>query len=237
LRDIAGYRDRYVTNDDRRWTHIRRTDCECWLERDGLLVELHWSIMQRYFCVPLTLEEMWPRLVPSSFEGLEIQDLAPEDLFLCLALHACKHRWDTLLLLSDLAALLRRYPNLDWDFLRQQARRLHVERIVAITLQLVERLFGPAGVPEFGPAKSRPVEKLCDRIQAGLQKESDEPFQGFWNYLQLLNCRERVRDRWGQAVQHLLVPGVAEWDSSKRALPAFCYLPAHMGRLAAKVLR
>lgn len=204
---------------------------------DGLRLDLHWNIMARYFCVPIAIDDFWKRTVRAPFAGSTIEDLAPEDLLISLALHARRHYWAKMIWILDIAQLLRQSPALDLEHTLETCRRLRSERIMLLTLQMCRQLFDS----EF-PARilqriqgDRVVNSLfvwCMRnLEAGLEAE----YSGLGNYFNSLRSRERWRDRVGQVMRHALTPGLPEWTGRSNA--AWLDTSRHLVRMGTKAAR
>src|SRR5205807_527326 len=78
------------------------------------LVELQWSVLPRFYVVPLHNDELVKRAVRSWFSGRELPCLSAEDSLLVLCLHAAKHLWMRLLWVCDIAETIRTKP-VDWN--------------------------------------------------------------------------------------------------------------------------
>jgi len=70
-----------------------------------------------------------------------MRTLRAEDLMLVLCVHAAKHVWIQLSWLCDIAQLAKS-PQLDWNAIQDESRRLGIERIVNLNLLLAHKLLG-----------------------------------------------------------------------------------------------
>lgn len=105
-----------------------------------IVLEFHWAMIDEGFSYPLDPEQLWARLEPTALGGQTIDGLAVEDLLLYLCVHGAKHLWAQLLWISDLDALLRARPDLDWAAVLEQAARLRCERVLYLGLYLAMHL-------------------------------------------------------------------------------------------------
>lgn len=114
-------------------------------ERHGLLVELHWSLVELpYYIAHLPIDELWRTAAPlPELPGAWLPDPA------ALLLHACAH-WalhhsgdESLLWLLDIDRLLR-CRGLDWDVLLERAARWQLSAAVR---PLIERSVAELGSP------------------------------------------------------------------------------------------
>jgi hypothetical protein len=113
-------------------------------------VELHYHIVQPPFARRIDVAELWQRAERRTFQGTEMRMLCPEDLLLHLAAHTCiEHEFDNgLLPYVDVCRVLDECAEaLDWDRLRDRARRWGLDRCLCLMLALAEKLPG-ACVPQ-----------------------------------------------------------------------------------------
>ena len=89
----------------------------------GTLVELHWRFTPNYFPFTPESDRLWERLESVSLADTSVLNLSPEDLLLYLCVHGCKHVWQRLAWITDIAELLR-HPQLEWRRVTEQATRL-----------------------------------------------------------------------------------------------------------------
>jgi hypothetical protein len=178
---------------------LRKVGCEYELVRDdGIMVELHWRLFGHYLALPLDLGALRARLVPVALGGREVRTFALEDLLLILCAHGGDHSWERLEWLADVAALVARHPELDWETLIARARQAGALRLVWLGLWLASDLLG-APVPGQVLAQvraDRRVGLIAADVRAALFDEalairrSERPV-----YIFNLAMRERRRDR------------------------------------------
>lgn len=116
----------------------------------GLAVELHWAITSPCLPFDFTYESVQPGLYSLDVRGpLKNQPaLSAHDLLLVLVVHGAKHLWERLLWLCDIAQLIERNPDLDWEAVLESAREREIERMTALCLALVRDVMG-VKLPEF----------------------------------------------------------------------------------------
>ena len=130
--------------------HFRR-------EADELWVDLQWNIAQREWdlhgdgAFTYDVDRMWRRARPLALgAGREPSLLAPsdEDMLFHLCLHAEGHKFGELILLCDIAELLRtRAATLDWAEVLDLTHSHRASSPVYYTLRLTEQLLG-VGAPD-----------------------------------------------------------------------------------------
>jgi hypothetical protein len=105
-------------------------------------VELHWELTPPWFAHTLTSRQLKRRLVRIATPGGPVWSFAKEELILYLCVHGAKHCWERLGWLCDLAALLRRNPDIEWDRLLSECRAQGNERILLLGIALAAELLG-----------------------------------------------------------------------------------------------
>ena len=174
------------------------------------LLELKWNILPCFYAVKFDIESLFARAVDVEVGGAFMQTLCPEDLMPVLCVHAAKHAWVQLSWLCDIAQLAR-CAAIDWRELMCRARQLGVERIVAVTFSLVQRLLGTP--PPALVKADRDLERLAARvipIVVGRKKIDPDSFRYF---RLMMDTRERKRDRLRFAWRLASTPSVAEWST------------------------
>jgi hypothetical protein len=132
---------------------------------DNVAVEIHWTLVPKYFLLDLPLEDWWKRMEPASFNNHRLINFAREDLLLVLAIQCCKHRFQYIQWIGDLARFLQKNPDLDWNhFLRTSSPDLRHILFIAV-LAAHETLNAP--VP-----KSILKEAMADSAAVVLAREA-----------------------------------------------------------------
>jgi hypothetical protein len=138
----------------------------------GIMVEVHWRITPRYTSA-IEVKYIWENLQSSSFGGMEIYSLSAENWLLLLSTHASRHRWEKLSWLADIAELIRRNPEINWQMLIQQASDFDCRRMLFIGLFLTYKIIGinlPNEVLQAIEADSEVVSlaaDLCQQLLSG----------------------------------------------------------------------
>lgn len=177
--------------------------------RDGVQIEIHWSIEDDESPFTIDNEGLWQRACKASVAGAPAFALAPEDLLLHLCLHTSySHGWlqfsGGLRHLCDIASTVRCYERrFDWDAFAQRANAWGIANCVWLTLVLARDLLA-AAVPEEALGRLAPRD-----IDAGVVKTARDLTLGA-HYAKLTNAlpvlaRAWLTKRWG----HL--SGAARW--------------------------
>ena len=134
------------------------------------IIELHTERSFRYYPVPLPLADFFARQRFLAVDGRDVPVLSLEDEFVLNCIHGAKHFWERLIWLADIAAMVSRHPELDWQRAKQNAEDVGALRMLYLALQLSESLLGvtvPAPIVD-GVAADAPVRSLCMQVAAGI---------------------------------------------------------------------
>jgi hypothetical protein len=116
-------------------------------EKRRAVVELHSELTLRHFPVAPDINRFTQRLVKVMVAGQEVPTLAPEDLLSALCVHGSKDFWERISWIADVAELIQRQTDLDWDRAFQTAESLRAERMLHLGLVLADDLL-EAPMPE-----------------------------------------------------------------------------------------
>lgn len=177
----------------------------------GILVELQWRIVPRYFSLPLPEEQYWSRLQSLTVCGREMNSLSCEDLLLLLCIHGGKHGWGKLIWLADVAELLASKPHMDWEYVLNHARRAGGLRLLLLGVVLANRLLGTT-IPndlEQPLDRDRTVEQIADGIGRNLVTGGLPTYIS--SQLYLLRVREHWPDRLRYVVRFTSTATPMEW--------------------------
>jgi putative nucleotidyltransferase-like protein len=105
-----------------------------------LLVELHNDLTLRYFPRRLPLERFFERQARVQVDSREVPALSVEDELVLICVHGAKHLWERLMWIADVAALVSRRANLDWERAASSAKEVGAERMLHTGLQLAAAL-------------------------------------------------------------------------------------------------
>jgi hypothetical protein len=182
------------------------------LNDDRSLIELQWRILPRFYAIEFDLETMFERSVDIEIEGFRVGSLCREDLMLVLCVHAAKHGWAQLGMLRDIATLAD--LGLDWKWVRAEARRLGIFRILLVSLLLARNLLScpvPATLADF--CEIQDAEKLASAIQVRLSTIEEVDIRSLRYFRDFMNTRERWQDRARFASRLAVTSSVREWES------------------------
>jgi hypothetical protein len=135
-----GFAPSYAGTPGRRRVLVRYGSHETFARADGTVVELHWRLAAPVSEFGLDYDRLWGRLHRVEIAGCPVSALPLDDLLLVLALHGTKHAWDRLAWICDVAELLHRAADLDWDALLAETARMRCRRPLGLAVALAEEL-------------------------------------------------------------------------------------------------
>jgi hypothetical protein len=136
------------------------------LRKDGLAIEVHWTIVSPANPFRIDHAGIWDRAPAATIAGVEVRVLCPEDTLLHLCLHmAFEHAFRTgPRPLIDIAELSHsRELAIDWPALVSRAHEWRAARYAGVALSLAEEIAG-ASVPE-GVSESLAPTRLTGRVR------------------------------------------------------------------------
>lgn len=157
-------------------------------------VELHWAFTPVFWAFSLQENELWSRTSTVILVGSRVPTMGPEISLLALFAHGAKERWCRLSLVCDVAALLEIHPELDWEWLLAETRRMGRERILLLGLLLAQTLFDAELPAELlrDIKGDRRVQSLAAQIQENLRCGTLP--EGAWFHLYALSVWHHRRD-------------------------------------------
>jgi Uncharacterised nucleotidyltransferase len=139
------------------------------------IIELHTERTFRYYPRSMRLEDLFARQRRVPLDGHEIPALGLEDEFVLNSIHGAKHFWERLMWVADIAAIVARHPEINWEKAQQAAADVGAGRMLHVALQLAETLLGvrlPAGMATE-VKRDATVRKLCGQVARWL------PYAGY----------------------------------------------------------
>lgn len=106
------------------------------------IVEFHTERTFRYYPKLMPIDELFARKRMVVLDGREVPALSLEDDFLFGCIHGTKDFWERLLWVSDVAAIMARHPELEWEKLRRFAKDVRAERMFHVAIQAASSLLG-----------------------------------------------------------------------------------------------
>jgi hypothetical protein len=112
----------------------------CYNAQKDVLAELHWGLVPR-FLPKFDLDAWWERSELFPVAGVALPAPSLEDHLAFLCIHGAKHDWLSLKWAVDVAGLLVRRPDLDWDRVTRTFESFQGRRFLGLGVMLAHRLF------------------------------------------------------------------------------------------------
>ncbi len=185
------------------------------MERDGVVVEVHWELMGPRFGEQARTDSAWAAAEDELLMGQPVSVLAARDELAYLVLHGSKHYFKRLLWLLDIALILEASDAQVRADLEQDARDGAFRRRLDLSLALASDLLGS---PAEAPSLDRRTRRLLRRNCSWLLREKSFDI----GVARLLGFQARSFDRRltgaGYLASALLKPTLA--DRPAATLPA-----------------
>jgi hypothetical protein len=182
-------------------------------ESRRMMVELHTEVTLRHFPGPPDLDDLARRLVPVALSGHEVETFAPEDALPILCVHGSKDFWERISWIADIAELLQKYPQLDWDTVFRRAESWRAQRMLHLGLALA------AGLLDASPPGEILSRVREDRVAASLASEVIQRLLS--REQRTLGATERFRFRrrmiqgalagWHYSIRLAVIPAEEDW--------------------------
>jgi len=190
--------------------------------KTGSLIELHTERTLRYYPRPLPIEDFFLRKTTVWMDGHPVPALSLEDEFVLISIHGAKHFWECLMWISDVAALVHRYPELDWSRVRQSAADVGAKRMVCLALLLAERLLR-VPIPsemESEVAADSACLSIVKKIETWLPYAGQEPPQLMQRALFRFRMRGQLLDGARYLTRLSLSPTEEDWPADAESAKA-----------------
>jgi hypothetical protein len=161
--------------------------------RGATLVDVHthldWAerIQATRFLFTLGPEEIQRSCRRVTWDGQDLLCLGRHDQVIFLMVHAVKHNLERLIWLADIQRLTAAWQASDWEGLRDRARQLGQERVLAVLAYLRQELFG---MSTPAAATAGLTLSAVQRHLLRMRKRGPLPM---WSSLSLLTVGNRVR--------------------------------------------
>ena len=211
----CGYRSHIELSATQDAAYLRSHHALGFVSADGRVdIELHHRIRPEFFGFPLDTQEVWARSQMVRMGGRELRSLSKTDLLLILSAHGTAHCWDRLSWICDIAELVRRDKDVDWENLHRTARILGSGRMLRLALILARDLLGASVPPRVEEQidRDRIGADLARQVSRSLFGEASEGLHGMRRILFQLRARERSRDRWRYCVLLIITPNERDWQ-------------------------
>jgi hypothetical protein len=231
LLESRGYRSHFPVSGSQIASFVRHhTDLSFQDDLRAILLEIHWEFLPKLMGFRLAPTQLWGRLDTVRLGGEAFRTLPPVESLLLAAAHGCKHGWQRLGWVCDIAEWVRVHREADWAKILGEAGRLGCERMLLLSLCLANDLLDTCLPDEVSDALRRDgvAVTLAKQVREVLflPEEPDTSLVGRWLFH--LRARERLRDRVGYLTRLVLAPTVFDWEAAP--LPPSLYFLSYLIR-------
>jgi len=193
---------------------LLRFDCAYNFDNgQGIVLDLHWGFVERHLSFQIDSNGLWDRLEPITIGGRQLLTLSSEDLVLILCLHGFTHFWDRLGWICDIANLIDRQRDIDWELVLKNATRLGMLRILSLGLRLAVELLEAQLPREILTVvlADHEVQKVSEQVQERVFAERGVQDGLFDRAGLFLSMRERTRDKIRCCFSLIATPRIYDW--------------------------
>jgi hypothetical protein len=186
-----------------------------WHAEKEISVELHWELSPKYLPFSPDPGRLWERMVSSHPGGQTVMTLSPEDLLVYLCAHGAKHVWEKLIWIVDVAGLIHRHPNLDWDRVCELSAEQRCERVLFLGLRLARDVIGASAPPEIDKLmeSDRESGRLAAKVIEWLFSDSGIQRSLSAESLFIFRLQGRWPDKIRSFMRMAITPSAADWLS------------------------
>lgn len=143
------------------------------IKKGSIPIEVHWRLTNEGYHLqfPDNYEkEIWERIEPFNVYGIPLYVLSKEDNILFLSLHMAEHMLDAgfgLRHILDFAVFVYANPDILWDKVLVQAKRLRIDKFILSICSICVKLFNiqaPDFIKSFGKQFEKSINTLIDEI-------------------------------------------------------------------------
>lgn len=156
-------------------------------DRKKFFIEIHWRFWPSFFS-SVSPKDIWHRREPDELAGIAVSNFKVEDYLIILCMHGSRHQWERLSWLCDIALLLQKYPNLDWQQIFNLAEQWGAKRMLSLGLYLAHTWLG-APLPQ----------PIINRISA----DSSTMVLAAWVYDQIFGMAKPLARFMGTTQYHI----------------------------------
>ena len=196
--------------------------------QDGkVALDLHWGAVPRELDLSDFEAQLWERSTRMTFAGAEASILSLVDHILVLCLHGSKpvHGWERLSWICDVAELLRKLQESDWQSLADQAAALGEERMIYLGLYLAHDLLGADLPPEIlqhiqsDPAIASLGNQVYDRIFG----ENEKHIGVVESALFYLRASTLLGEGLRHTMRRIFTPTLEDWGVISLPVPLYYF--------------
>jgi len=199
-------------------------------------LDLHWGVESRYLSFAKGLD-LLEHLELIFLNGQAIKTINTEYLVYLLCIHGAQHSWMQINWICDIAELMKRQRDMDWEEIIDNARALGIHRMVSCGFLLAVWLLD-VGLQEkvLQRIKVDPwVQSMARQVIRKLFHSKPEWPGRFERKMFYLKMIERIEDKARYCFNLVMVPTHVEWSTIPLPKPMYSlYYVVRPVRLAGK---
>jgi hypothetical protein len=203
---LEGWQERQLVRSAHPYAFVR--------DREGIVLELHWSVSPRSLSAGLGGTLPQERLEEVAAAGTRFLTLPADVLLIALCVHGAKHVWERLAWIVDVAELIARRPDLDWAGTLARADAAGHLRELLLGCLLARDLLG-TDLPETVSRRIAADAKL-PALGRAVSRQLDRAAHGPLGIAETARFHLGIRRAWGDRLAYLrfaMMPTVADWTA------------------------
>lgn len=182
---------------------------------DGAAIDLHWGFCGTHVPFPVAPHEIWDDPPLLSVGGRDIPVLSVPNLALLLAGHGTKENWTLLKWVSDLARMIDRHRDLDWEALHARAQARGCGGAILLGCAMAQALLDVA-VPQALASRIAGSDRVRKQAasMAGTMRRGLLPPAHVEHFADLLLC-DRTVDRVRGTLKLAFTPTAGDYEAMR----------------------
>lgn len=163
--------------------------------------EFHWRISSPIYGLGIGMEDLSLQVVPGTVQGKSLMRFTPSaDFLLTVMHHGGKDPFSELKYVQDVAAIMRKKDEIDWEWVISAARRYRMEKLIYVAVLLAQELFSVAVPALLEAATCAPAVRRLTRNRIRFMANSLEYWHP-WIFINDWLFRIRSRSGWQLKIQ------------------------------------
>jgi hypothetical protein len=130
--------------------------------------------VHKYFSFSPSSKFIWSKLDQINLNNHKVETLSLEILIVFLCAHSAKHGWSDLSLICELAHLLKRHPQIDWEIIESYMGNLGGRTMVLLSLSLTQTIYG-TNLPKNICQQIIKSEPILTKLSAQVEEQIFSP--------------------------------------------------------------
>ena len=191
----------------------------------GVRVEIHWELLSRNYAIDWEEQSLWNKQTSVKINKIDIPVLPFEQQLLYLCAHGAKHLFERLEWVCDIDRSVRANPDIDWQYLLNEAEKLGIKRMLYLGLALSQQFFGLElpNMIQKGITQDKEIPKLISKVIDINFSETSQEGKSYSSFGLLWSMRENLSDQLRFAWRGLFAPKFDDF--------LFIQLPSHLAFL------